>query len=96
MNEHTMCLEQEAKKLAETITSNLNHFSYTEFNILFANAMENQHRSLQQSFTRLCINWLKHLNQCKEFGRFDGRNEASVEFAASIKEQLNKACLPLI
>lgn len=59
----------------------------------FANIMGMEHPTLQQNFTKLCVAWLKHLSN-KE--HYDLRNEASVKFAKSIKEELEKVGLPTI
>ena len=42
------------------------------------------HRTLQQSFTSLCLCWIAHLASLKEY-EYDGRNEAGVIAARSIK-----------
>ena len=59
----------------------------------FARLMGNEHRTLQQNFTKLCVAWLKHLSEVEYY---DLRNEGSVKFAQSIKDQLDNAQLPLI
>ena len=61
----------------------LNSFSvnYNEF----AKDMAMEHRTLQQSFTRLCIAWLQELAETEYY---DLRNEASVKFAQSIQDKL--------
>lgn len=59
----------------------------------FAELMGREHRTLQQQFTKLCVAWLKHLATTEYY---DLRNEASVKFAQSIKNQLDNAQLPLI
>jgi hypothetical protein len=46
----------------------------------FLNVMVNEHRTLQQRFTALCIAWLEHLATLNE-GQYDLRNEAGVELA---------------
>ena len=61
------------KELVRTITGALNSFSfkYEEF----CKEMEYEHRTLQQSFTRLCVCWLRH---CADMEHYDARNELSV------------------
>ena len=59
----------------------------------FAKEMGVEHPTLQQNFTKLCVAWLQHLSS-KEF--YDLRNEASVNFAKSIKEQLDNVGLPTV
>ena len=59
----------------------------------FARLMGNEHRTLQQNFTRLCVAWLKHLSETEYY---DLRNQASVEFAKAIKDKLGEVALPII
>jgi len=61
----------------------------------FVEEMALQHRTLQQGFTRLMIEWIKHLAKVKHY---DPRNEASVMLARKIKERLDETDLhmPLI
>ena len=47
-------------------------------------AMTREHRTLQQSFTRLCIEWLKTC--ASDDYRHDGRNEYSHFIAKEIKD----------
>ena len=63
----------------------------------FIQCMAREHRTLQQSFTGLCLKWLTHLASLKEF-EYDGRNEASVKLAKEIMEKVPRANygLPLI
>ena len=51
----------------------------------FAQKMSCEHRTLQQNFTKLCIAWLKQLSETEYY---DLRNQASVEFAKSVKDKL--------
>ena len=57
----------------------------------FAKGMAQEHRTLQQSFTRLCIAWLQELAETEYY---DLRNEGSVKFAQSIQDKLTG--LPMI
>ena len=61
------------KELVKEITNYVNTFSNKsgEFN----EAMSNEHRTLQQSFTRLALAWIEHV--ASDEYRHDGRNEAS-------------------
>lgn len=54
----------------------------------FVDGMKNQHRTLQQSFTRVCVDWIEHLALLngKESDFYDLRNEASVKFAKRLTE----------
>ena len=82
-------MAQRDKDIVEEISNYVNSYSsdYKEF----AKLMSYEHRTLQQNFTKLCIAWLKELSETENY---DLRNEASVEFAKSIKDKLVN--LPLI
>lgn len=75
--------------IVKEISNYVNSYSsdYKEF----ARLMSYEHRTLQQNFTKLCIAWLRELSETESY---DLRNEASVEFAKSIKDKLVN--LPLI
>ena len=77
------------KNAVKFMSDYLNSFSvgYDEF----AKDMAMEHRTLQQSFTRLCVAWLKQLSETEYY---DLRNEASVKFAQSIQDKLTG--LPMI
>ena len=46
------------------------------------------HRTLQQSFTRVCVAWFDHLAEvgARGSGHYDMRNEASVRLAEAFQE----------
>lgn len=46
----------------------------------FVDAMLREHRTLQQAFTKLVVDWLKALSE----SRYDLRNEASVKLAQAL------------
>ena len=50
----------------------------------FCKEMTKEHRTLQQSFTRLCIEWL--CTCASDEYRYDGRNEASHIIAKALIE----------
>jgi predicted sulfurtransferase len=68
--------EQKTDEIVNQITNYVNTFSRREE---FNEAMSREHRTLQQSFTRLCLKWLEHIAQ--EGYRTDLRNEASKKIA---------------
>ena len=74
------------KFLAEAISAELNSFSFNYKD--FCEAMSREHRTLQQSFTRLCIHWLRY---CSELKNYDGRNEASVIVGKIVAKALDDA-----
>ena len=61
------------RKNVEIVADMLNDFSFNPEK--FCEAMTMSHRTLQQSFTRLCIHWL--CTCADDNYRYDGRNEAS-------------------
>jgi len=62
-----------AKKLTGDITDFLNTFGDKSPD--FIEAMSCDHRTLQQSFTRLALQWIEHVGSSEY--RTDGRNEGS-------------------
>jgi hypothetical protein len=67
-NKHKM---RDAKQIVSEVTNYVNTFGdvHTEF----IKSMEVEHRTLQQSFTRLCLKWIEHV--ASEEYRHDLRNE---------------------
>lgn len=61
-----------AVQLSEQITDYVNSYNQRSKNKAFCEAMSNQHRTLQQSFTRLCLEWIEYT--ASEEYRTDGRN----------------------
>lgn len=91
-----MKAENVNQEIAMNIMTQVNHFCDTK---KIAEYMAREHRTLQQTFTKLCVDWLKQLAVMEYY---DDRNEASVEFAKSlmsmpeVKEILDKARFPMI
>lgn len=79
------------KEMAQQITQYVNNLSFNPDE--FVDEMSKQHRTLQQRYTLLCVAWLKKLADTEYY---DGRNEASVKFAKSIKKELDDATFPYI
>ena len=71
-----------AKQTVENVTDYLNSFSSKEKE--FIEEMSKEHRTLQQSFTKLCLAWVEHCAS-PEY-RFDGRNEQSHNISKDILE----------
>lgn len=65
----------DAKKIVSNLTDYVNTFGdvHTEF----IKNMETEHRTLQQSFTKLCLKWMEHVGSSEY--RFDDRNKQSHE-----------------
>ena len=68
------------KENAQKVAEMLNSFTFDYEG--FCKAMSSEHRTLQQSFTRLCIQWL--CTCASDEYRYDGRNEASHEVAKAL------------
>lgn len=68
------------KENASKVTEMLNSFTFDYEG--FCKAMCKEHRTLQQSFTRLCIHWLCEC--ATDEYQYDGRNEASHEIAKAL------------
>ncbi len=63
------------------VASMVNSFSFNPK--AFCQEMTHEHRTLQQTFTNLCIEWLKTC--ASEDYRYDGRNEQSHYISKEIK-----------
>ena len=68
------------KEQVRQVSDMLNSFSFDYKG--FCEEMTREHRTLQQSFTRLCIHWLSTC--ASDEYRYDGRNEASHEVAKAL------------
>jgi hypothetical protein len=77
--------EQKMQKLVSEITDAVNNFGFDQE--LFNRLMSNEHRTLQQSFTRLCFAWIE--NVASEDYRTDGRNDISHIVCKSIIDGRN-------
>lgn len=75
-----------AVQITKEISSFVNTMSLDQS--MFNKAMSMEHRTLQQSFTRLCLNWLAHV--AKPEYRTDPRNEDSKRVAQLISTLLEK------
>lgn len=75
-----------------TVSRMLNSYSFNP--AAFCKNMQNEHRTLQQSFTRLCVEWLKTCASDEYL--FDERNRASHEVAKRMVEAGGNTALPFI
>lgn len=66
-------MSKKTKELVQDITDYLNTFNSKEKE--FCEAMSCEHRTLQQNFTRLCLQWIEHC--ASDEYRTDARNERS-------------------
>ena len=71
------------KELAKEIANTMNSFGfdYAAFNI----QMMQEHKTLQQNFMRLIRNYCVYVAEQPDY-MFDGRNQASREFAKKVTE----------
>jgi len=72
-----------------------NCVNYSIDNKKFAERFGREHRTLQQSFTRLCMEWVRYLAKQENY---DARNEASVKLAKGLVDYMWNcdSSLPLI
>lgn len=82
------------KELARNVSNSLNCFGFD--NRAFCEQMKQEHKTLQQNFTRLCVAWFETLAKMEPW-EYDGRNENSVKMAKQIIESLDgRMSLPFI
>lgn len=74
-------MSRETENVAK-VSDMLNSFSFNPEG--FCKEFTKEHRTIQQSFTRLCIHWL--CTCASDDYRFDGRNEASHVIAKALIE----------
>lgn len=75
-------MKKATKDLVQEITDYLNTFDDKGND--FCQAMSCEHRTLQQSFTKLCLQWLEHC--ASDEYRFDLRNEDSHKISKELIE----------
>jgi hypothetical protein len=86
---------KDGKDVAKLMALFVNSFSIDEK--AFIETFSKEHRTLQQSFTKLCWLWLKKLDELGNDGWYDDRNKASVEFAQKVVRQFkDETYFPLI
>jgi hypothetical protein len=87
----------DGKALAREVSRTLNSFCHDETIKEFVDTMVCEHRTLQQTFTKLCVEWFKALAEDHNASRFDLRNEASCKLAKLIVELgVDKLAMPFI
>ena len=82
----------EAQEAAKVMSNFCNGY-YSRQIEEFVEEMSYEHRTLQQSFTKVCFAWIEHLAQSENY---DLRNEAAVEACKSIMANDPNLNLPLI
>ena len=73
---------KQTKELVQEVSDYVNTFNNNGQE--FCEAMSCEHRTLQQSFTKLCLQWLEHCASVEY--RTDGRNEQSQKIARELLE----------
>lgn len=85
------------QEIASAIMEAVNCFGFDEKRIV--KYMSEDHRTLQQSFTKVCVEWLRTLATTSYY---DHRNEASVYFAKAlmnipeVQELIDSTRFPMI
>ena len=77
----------DVNQLVEEITNYVNTMSLKPEE--FTDSMSRQHRTLQQSFTRLCLKWIEHC--ASDEYTYDPRNEAAHDICKIIIESFMNA-----
>jgi len=88
--------DKETKELANSISNWVNRHSKRDFPSLMQ-LLAQDHRTLQQKFTAVCLAWFVHLATLEDYW-FDLRNQASRDIAKKIVANVEevKWGLPLI
>ena len=80
LSKHEQELKDRSEKIVEELAGLVNSMSFKPD--YFIEKMSRDHRTLQQSFTKLCLQWLEYVGSVDY--RYDGRNEASFNTANDI------------
>jgi len=80
-----------AEDIAEMLTQYINNVCIEELSKELVERMSHIHPTLQQNFTRVCVDWFKELSEKKYY---DLRNEASVLLAKRLRKELDNTYLP--
>lgn len=78
-------LKEKGRNAAKQVSDIVNYSSGQGTNS-FLEQMSREHRTLQQSFTRMCLQWLEQVAERKCPQNVDGRNEASQKIAEQMME----------
>ena len=85
-----------AKELAEAMSRYVNGMGNNVADVV--KHLSNEHRTLQQGITKLCVAWIEECAKKQKSGDFDLRNQASVELGQKFVERLKpeERWMPLI
>jgi hypothetical protein len=96
VKERNFIMENKYNETVKNLSSALNSFSFNTKE--FCMCMTREHKTLQQSFMRLCLAWIETCSS--EAYDYDGRNEQSHKLAKAIRILLDghsiDITLPLI
>lgn len=76
-------LKEKGRNAAKQVSDIVNYSSGSGTDA-FLEQMSREHRTLQQSFTRMCLQWLEQVAERKGPQNVDGRNEASQKIAEKL------------
>jgi len=79
---------EEAKKTADNLSRFVNVMGNRVDDVV--EHMAQDHRTIQQGFTRLAVAWLERCAKMHDEGDFDGRNEASAKLGKKFVERIAK------
>lgn len=79
-------MSKPTKEMVQDLTDYLDSFNNKGKE--FCDEMSREHRTLQQSFTRLCLTWLEH-TASPEY-HTDGRNEQSQKISRELLESFTQ------
>jgi hypothetical protein len=74
----------EGEKLAGLVSKFINIMCMEGRVNAFCRKMGREHRTLQQSFSKLCYAWIKFQSEQFDAGNYDGRNEYACKVAHKI------------
>jgi len=82
-------LKNKGQKAANDVSDIVNYSGGAGINA-FLETMSREHRTLQQSFTRMCLQWLEQVAERKGPQFIDPRNESSQKIAEKMMDEFAK------
>ena len=83
----------EIEKLVSEITDFVNTYSLDQD--LFNETMSHEHRTLQQSFTRLCLKWLEYVAS-EDFKNAEASDPKKKEYLKKLADSLEETDNPVL
>lgn len=87
-------LENEANELSSKISDYFNTYAFKERSEILNKALDREHRTLQQTFTRFMR--MRFLHMASENYHTDMRNDDSKDLAKRLKKELDEGDLRMI